>query len=54
MTGILDSICYDSLLTIVTYFLLIFLFYIIIRIGYNLFNNIETSSKSKDQTNKNK
>jgi hypothetical protein len=48
MTNILDSICYDTLLNIVTYFIYAFIIYILIRITYLTVNNIGILKKNKE------
>jgi hypothetical protein len=48
MTNLLDSICYDNLVTIVVYFLYIFMLYAIIRICYISLNNNIVSKKNKE------
>lgn len=48
MTNLLDSISYDNLITIVVYFLYIFILYAIIRIFYISVNNNIVSKKNKE------
>lgn len=49
MTNILDSICYDHLLNLVVIFIYIFIIYIILRVGYLLYNNIAVNKKNNDK-----
>ena len=49
MTNLLDSICYDNLVTIVAYFLYIFILYAIIRIYYVSVNNNNIVSKKNKE-----